>query len=200
MDPGERADVDQVDVVAAGGAGRRAAGWPPGRVHRRRALPGRVQLPGAAAGGGRRLVAGPGKGRACAMPWRRRGAGMAKSEEDPGECANIDQVDVVAVGGDVGAGQVLDARAALTGVLQGGHQASASAPRTTGAARTRRRCRWQPTGGAPGAPDLARMAHTTVVVIFQVRFATVLSTLNSLAPGRPIQCHVLPVNTQEKRY
>ena len=98
---------------------RRAAGGPPGRVHRRRALPGRVQLPGAAAGGGRRLVADSGQGRACAMPWRRRGAGMAKSEEDPGECANIDQVDVVAVGGGVGAGLLLDARATLTGVALG---------------------------------------------------------------------------------
>ena len=55
---------------------------------------------------------------------------------DPGEHANVDQVDGAAAGGDVAAGQVLDARAALAGaiavgVLQDGQQASASAPRTT---------------------------------------------------------------------
>ena len=46
---------------------------------------------------------------------------------DPGERADVDQIDIVAVGGDVDAGQVFDARAALAGaiavgVLQNGHQ------------------------------------------------------------------------------
>ena len=46
---------------------------------------------------------------------------------DPGKHADVDQIDVAAVAGDVDAGQVLDARAALAGaiavgVLQDGHQ------------------------------------------------------------------------------
>ena len=55
-------------------------------------------------------------------PSRRR-----HGDVDPGEHADVDQMDVAAVAGDVDAGQVLDARAALAGaiavgVLQDGHQ------------------------------------------------------------------------------
>lgn len=48
--------------------------------------------------------------------WRRYGG------VNPGEHANVDQVDFAAVAGDAGVGQVLDARKALAGVLQHGHQ------------------------------------------------------------------------------
>lgn len=44
------------------------------------------------------------------------------SDVNPGEPANVGHVDVAAVAGDVAAGQVLDARKALAGVLQDGHQ------------------------------------------------------------------------------
>ena len=44
------------------------------------------------------------------------------SDVNPGEPANVDHVNIAAVAYDVGAGQVLDARKALAGVLQDGHQ------------------------------------------------------------------------------
>ena len=93
VDPGEHADVDQVDVVAAAdgiGASQlldartALAGALTSGVlqagHQRSALPGRARLPGAAAGGGRQLVRRvlrSGQGRACVRPWRRRSAGTA---------------------------------------------------------------------------------------------------------------------------
>ena len=79
------------------------------------------RAPGAAAGGGRQLVC------RALRSWPRCGSWKAV----PTSIGSV-----AAVAGDVAVGQVLDARAALAGtiavgVLQGGHEASASAPRTT---------------------------------------------------------------------
>ena len=88
----------------APGAGRRGAGLPPGRVHRRSALPGWARLPGAAAGGGRQQVrrvlrSWPGwRMRPALAPSRRR-----HGDVDIGERADVNQIDVAAVAGDVGA-------------------------------------------------------------------------------------------------
>ncbi len=89
---------------------------------------------------------GPGPAARCCCRWRRQLVRRAlrswpgpcmrptlapsrrrHGDVDPGERADVDQVDVVAVAGDVDAGQVLDARAALAsaiavGVLQDGQQ------------------------------------------------------------------------------
>ena len=77
------------------------------------------RVPGTAAGGGRQLVrralgSWPGwRMRLALAPSRRR-----HGDVDPGEHADVDQIDVVAAGGDVDAGLVLDARTALAGMLQ----------------------------------------------------------------------------------
>ena len=62
------------------------------------------------------MRSGPGQDGACAWPWRHRG------DVDPGEYADVDQVDVATAGGGVAPGQALDARPALAGVVPDCHQ------------------------------------------------------------------------------
>ena len=147
VDPGKRADVDQVDVVAvAGDVGA-------GQLLDARASPAVALLaghlfgraPGSAADGGRQLVrrvlrSWPGPCmRLVLAPSRRR-----HGDVDPGERADVDQVDVAAVAGDVDAGQALDPRAALAGAIAGGVLQAGHQGECIGAAHYR-------TGRAPGA-------------------------------------------------
>ena len=84
---------------------------------------------------------------------------------DPGERADVDQIDIVAVGGDVDAGQVFDARAALAGAIAVGVLQDGQQGECIGAAHYRagpgRQVLLQvaPPAGAPCAPVLARAMH-----------------------------------------
>ena len=68
-------------------------------------------------------------------PSRRR-----HGDVDLGECADVDQVDVVAMAGDAGAGQLLDARTSPVGALLAGHLAGRAPGAAAGGGRQLVRC------------------------------------------------------------
>ena len=103
VNPGEHANVDQVDVAAVvgdagaakcsmrAGACRRAAGWPPGQVHRYRGLP-------CHAIARCRCRRRPPTAEPCAPVLD--GASACHGDEDLGKHADIDHVEVAAVAAD----------------------------------------------------------------------------------------------------